>query len=286
MRSPKRKLSRLAGEKLAVEHGEFPIKVRQIAEQEGIEIHALKNKKPGVSGGIIFTDPPVIFHTSRIQNEGFMRLTIAHELGHYFLDGHEAEIASKGEEHFSRAASGSKEPIEVEADQFAVGLLMPTSKSRKVLENAEMGLAGVEALAEAADVSLIAAALRLIALDPYPVALCSSSGKNVIFFTLSESLRDLGCKNWPRNGDRVPTGSATAAFNADQTNPSRLFSRTCISEWMDAQPIAIDEQVVSQRSYEGRTLTLITGEGLITMLEDDNDEDEVLSASWRASFKR
>lgn len=284
MRKPRRKLSRLAGEKLAEKHGKFPADLKLIAEQEGIEIHTLPSKGSGVSGGISFTDPPLIFQSDSIRNQGFKRFTLAHELGHYFLGDHADIIMESGESHFSRAASGSRDPIEVEADQFAVGVLMPRVHSLKIFEKSEMGLAGVEALAIKANVSLIAAALRLVSLDPYPVGLCSSLDETVIFFALSESLKDLGCKHWPRNGDRLPTGTATSAFNLDKTKPSQLFSRSCITEWMDAPTMSIDEQIVSQRSFEGRTLTIITGKSLTSRLDDDFDADEALDASWLVQF--
>lgn len=285
MSSLKRKLARSAGEKLALKQGKFPVDVKEIARDEGIEIYPLPGKKRGVSGGITFTEPPIIFHTQLIKSEGFVRFTIAHELGHYFTDGHEDAIIASGNSHISRAGSGAKELIEQEADQFAVGLLMPASYSNRVLEHADMGLAGIEALSDAANVSLIAAALRLVALDPYPVAICSSIGPDVVFCSLSESFRDLGFKNWPRPKDRLPLGTGTAVFNADRSGAPRYQTRTCLSEWMDAPGMMIEEQVVSQGSYEGRSLTVLTGDTLVARLDGDDEEEDV-DASWTPRFKR
>ena len=190
-----------------------------------------------------------------------------------------------GNKHVSRAGSGDKALIEQEADQFAVGLLMPALYANPVVESAEMGLSGIEALSDAAEVSLIAAALRVVALDPYPVAICSTKGAKVVFFAQSESFRELGFRNWPRRGDPVPVGTATAEFNSDTSGAQRYQTRSCLSDWMDASPMMVDEQIVSQGSYEGRSLTVLSGEALVDRLEGDDDTDDE-DASWIPRFKR
>lgn len=278
-------MARAAGEKMAEARGQFPVDVRAIAREEGIEIHPLPSQKPGVSGGIVFQDPPIIFHTQRIKSDGFIRFTIAHELGHYFTDGHYDAIMEAGNTHVSRAGSGDKALIEQQADQFAVGLLMPALYAKPVVERSEMGLTGIEALSDTAEVSLIAAALRLVALDPYPVAICSSKGAEVVFFAQSDSFRELGFRNWPRVGDPVPRGTATAEFNADKSGAQRYQTRSCISDWLDASPMIVDEQIVSQDSYEGRSLTILSGDSLINRLEGEDDTDDE-DASWMPRFKR
>jgi Zn-dependent peptidase ImmA (M78 family) len=55
---------------------------------------------------------------------GFRRFTIAHELGHYFIEGHVDAIFSEGSVHESRAGFISSSNFELEADHFAARLLM------------------------------------------------------------------------------------------------------------------------------------------------------------------
>lgn len=81
------------GEQIAKENGldQFPIEPAEIARAENIHIEAKRPDQKGVSGGIIFSGSNVgIFYATDIDNEGFQRFTIGHELGHYFLEGHPA----------------------------------------------------------------------------------------------------------------------------------------------------------------------------------------------------
>jgi len=55
------------------------------------------------------------------------RFSIAHELGHYFLDSHRAFLLQTGRSHRSRGEFLNDRTVEIEADAFAAGLLMPTS---------------------------------------------------------------------------------------------------------------------------------------------------------------
>jgi len=68
-----------------------------------------------------------ILYATHIASEGFQRFSIAHELGHYFLEGHIDHILPKDGVHESHAGFVSADPYELEADQFAGGLLMPSA---------------------------------------------------------------------------------------------------------------------------------------------------------------
>jgi Zn-dependent peptidase ImmA (M78 family) len=77
-----------------------------------------------------------------IPSEGFQRFSVSHELGHYFLEGHIDQLLQTGV-HVSRAGFVTADPYELEADHFAVGLLMPETPFGKEMENHEPGLAAV-----------------------------------------------------------------------------------------------------------------------------------------------
>ena len=67
-----------------------------------------------------------IMYATHIDNDGFQRFSIAHEIGHYVLDGHVNHIFPSGDGlHTSEAGFISGDPFELEADHFAAGLLMP-----------------------------------------------------------------------------------------------------------------------------------------------------------------
>ena len=83
-----------------------------------------------------------ILYATHIPSEGFQRFSIAHELGHYFLDGHIDHILPKDGVHTSHAGFVSADPYELEADQFAAGLLMPSIPFKRALARQELGISG------------------------------------------------------------------------------------------------------------------------------------------------
>ncbi len=61
------------------------------------------------------------------QHHPRTRFSIAHELGHYFLEPHRAYLRRTGKSHPSKGEFLSDRTIEMEADAFAAGLLMPSA---------------------------------------------------------------------------------------------------------------------------------------------------------------
>lgn len=164
MTAAKPSWARKCGERKARELGydTFPIDPFEIARGEGIELSPKKPDQIGVSGGIIFVgDDVAIFYSTDIESPGFQRFTVAHELGHYFLEGHPDAIMKIGAAHVSRAGfTEGGQPIEIEADHFASGLLLPTALVSRHLADQPVGLEGIEALADVSQCSLTASAIR------------------------------------------------------------------------------------------------------------------------------
>src|SRR5690606_16225470 len=128
------KMATQHGEKVAKDSGytSFPIDPKAIAQAKGITVHAKSEK--GVSGALIFVGDNVeLIYSTEHNNTGFENFSIAHELGHYFLDGHPEEIQKQGGTHVSRANFTEDTSIELEADHFASGLLMPSDLVKNFL---------------------------------------------------------------------------------------------------------------------------------------------------------
>lgn len=88
----------------------------------------------------VFTKAPngkkYIMTNSNINIEGRKNFTIAHELGHYFLNHQlESHIDS-----FVNEDCSHKNPIEYEANYFASCLLMPSDKLTKAIKSIFMGI--------------------------------------------------------------------------------------------------------------------------------------------------
>ena len=279
------KMATQHGEKIAEEFGfnQFPIKPREIAKARDIVIQAKPAEVKGVSGAIIFAgDSATIIYSTEYGNEGFENFSIAHELGHWFLPGHPDEIIKGGGAHMSRANFTQNTSIELEADHFASGLLLPSRLTRKLLSNNQIGLNGILKLAETAHCSITAAAIRSAECGTYPVAIIVSKDNEIAYAFTSESFKNLGKLAFLRKGSSLPAG-ATRSFNADATNvlrAERVVGETDLATWFDGPGrIALDEEVIGLGKY-GYTLTVLTSEALPESPLDEEDEDAELERSW------
>lgn len=102
------------------------------------------------------------------------RFTIAHELGHYFIDEHRTAL-----EGFLMPSLGEKaikdNEMEREADLFASHLLLPTQLIRKAFKKTGIGMEGIQKIASNFRVSMKCAAIRFIREDMIP---CCISFRN------------------------------------------------------------------------------------------------------------
>ena len=194
--------------------------MRAIVIGEDINLVEKPPAQKGVSGGIIFhsqSEEVTIFHASNIISEGFRNFTIGHELGHYFLPGHPEEIISSSPIHLSRAGfSQGASSIEIEADHFSAGLLMPSRLVRKTLNEGQVGLDDVLNLAERSKCSLTASAIRTAECAEYPMAIIVSHKDFISYGFMSESFKSLK-PTYPRKGDSLPY-TGTREFNQDVDN--------------------------------------------------------------------
>ena len=276
------------GEKVAAEHGfdRLPVDPFAIAEAERLDVEAKLPEVEGVSGGIILiTDPPVIFYSTSIRSQGFQRFTVAHELGHALLDGHWEALEKEGPMHASRAGfAQGHNPVEIEADHFAAGLLMPRRLIRQVLRAAPIGLEGVREIEDRAQCSLTAAAIRMAECADHAVAVVVSQGDVVRYAFLSEPFKRLRPRRWLRKGELLPDG-LTRSFNAHPANVEDRASAcapTTLDAWFGGAELPLDEEVVGLGAY-GRTLTILSNEA-VEADPDDEDEERDLEESWTPRF--
>lgn len=278
------------GEKLARQQGFtcFPVSPFVIARNHQILIEKKPPDIKGISGALIFAEPnPIIIYSTEHENEGFENFSVSHELGHYFLPGHPEQILSSGGTHMSRSGfSEGASSIELEADHFASGLLMPDYLVRRSLGSGQIGLKGVSAMADEAKTSLTAAAIRAAELAHYPMCVIISEGQLVRYAFPSPSFKDLGRNIYLRKGSPVASNSATCRFNRDPANvlTARELTGECrLSDWFDEErQLRLDEEVVGLGKY-GLTLTILSSEEFIVTLDDEEDEVS-LEESWTPKF--
>lgn len=262
-----------------------------IATDKGITVMAKPDTAEGVSGMLLKAgDEFGILYATRIPSRGFQRFSIAHELGHYCIEGHPEALLTDGV-HCSQAGFASPDPLEQEADYFAAALLMPERPFRKAIDNHAVGLAGVEALAKACETSLTSTAIRYTSLTPDGVAVVLSSGQSIDWCFMSDGLKQAKGLTWLRKGTPVPGGTLTERFNARPANVrtgQRDSADGLLNDWMDGERrYAITEEIVGLGQY-AKTLTVLTCKALTNRVEEaeDEDDDEAMIESWTPRFRR
>jgi hypothetical protein len=232
-----------------------------------------------------------ILYATHIPSEGFQRFSVGHELGHYFLDGHIDHILPKDGIHESHAGFVSADPYELEADQFAAGLLMPSVPFKRALARRDPGLEIVESLATLCRTSLTATAIRYAELTDDAVAIIISTGPTIDFCRLSDAIKALPQLTWLRKGTPIPRDTATAKFNANServANSHRTDAEIDIMDWLGGtRSVRATEQVVGLGRY-GKTLTVLTCPTVqdATYQEDEGDDEERLTERWTPRFHR
>jgi Zn-dependent peptidase ImmA (M78 family) len=266
----------------------LPVDPFAIAAAKDILVQENPSLSSGISGCLMKVgDAFGIIYSSKFSSEGFKRFTVAHELGHYFLDGHMHELFGAGQElHKSESGFTSKNPTEREADAFAAGLLMPKSLFKPALDSAGSGLEAIESLADLCGTSLTATSIRYASLTDDPVAVVCSSGEIIHFAVMSKALRQRSDLTWIRKGTGLSARCATATFNRDPDNVSygrRLASTANLGDWFTGGDGEINEEVVGLGEY-GRTLTVLWADDLPDPSLDEDapeNEDEMLLPSER-----
>jgi len=129
---------RMQAEKLAeqVGGGMVPVNVEGIAQSLGLQV-VYADLGPGVSGLLISDGGNAHVCVQESDVDVRKRFTIAHEIGHHFLrhqfESGEHVLVDKGHYISQRGprASEGVDPKEIQANQFAASLLMPSKELRQ-----------------------------------------------------------------------------------------------------------------------------------------------------------
>lgn len=251
-----------------------PICPFTIAKRHDIEVRPKQSVRPGVSGFLIRIGNAFgIAYAQHIQNEGFIRFTVSHELGHYFLPGHAESLFPHGDGvHESKSGFVSGDRVERQADYFASSLLMPAEQFRKSANLSGCGFAAIEKLSREFNTSITSTAIRYTKFTDDAVAVIVSVGDRIEYCFMSDAIRDFRGLTWIRKGERLPK-STTAGFNLVSSNIEdcvRMEGISVLSDWFDGAPDAeVNEDVVGLGSY-GKTLTVLFTD---QPLEEEEEED-------------
>jgi hypothetical protein len=187
--------------------------VRAVASQLNLELNEVD--VDGFDGVLIRAEGVpfgAIAVRSAMREEGRKNFTIAHEIGHFVLPGHEncgGVCLSSDIANWSDAAREK----EREADEFAAELIVPTSYAQPRFMSARPSLQLISEIARDCRVSLSATAWRYCDLVTYACAIVWSADGKIVW---SKASTEFGF--YIRRGKILEKGTlAYAAFDAAET---------------------------------------------------------------------
>lgn len=121
------------------------------------------------------------------------RFSVAHELGHYFLDAHRQFLKKGVSAHCSQTEFLSDNLSEREADSFAASLLMPSYLARPIVNRNELTLARLDDISRAFETSLVSSAIRAVRLSDYPCAVAGIRDGDIAWMFPSDRLIEASC---------------------------------------------------------------------------------------------
>jgi Zn-dependent peptidase ImmA (M78 family) len=121
-----------------------------------------------------------------IREAGRKNFTLAHEIGHFLLPGHDQTELICTKADVGNWGDGSKE-IEREADEFAAELLMPGALVQRIIHSATPSMQLIEKIAQRFRTSLSAAAWRYCDLAQEKCAIVWSTGDRIDWSKRSET---------------------------------------------------------------------------------------------------
>ncbi|XWV17680.1 MAG: ImmA/IrrE family metallo-endopeptidase [Gemmatimonas sp.] len=232
----------------------YPVEPAVIANAKQLPVEYNDGFPEGVYGALWRSGNAFgIIVSNECPTAGHRRFTLAHELGHYHLDGHVEQLFRGGDGLAPSLAGhfrGRKDPIEVEADAFAGELLVPTPFARSLLDGPSVGMRGVLRLRDAFDVSLSCAAIRYAQLADEPLVVVLSKDGVVEWTARSEALWAQG--GWARRPwkqEWVPRRSGTRRLAGDaarRRTGADDSSELLACEWCEGAPpsaVAVEEAI-------------------------------------------
>lgn len=192
-----------------------------------------------------------------------VRFTVAHELGHYFLDRHREFLVNRRLPIESFTEFESQREVERQADAFAAGLLMPKYLVAPVINtNTEATVESVKLAAARFDMSLTSMMVRWTQLSHFPCAtLCVRQGR-IQWGFVSEAFR--ACRLWRAQRSVAISGRDAKAFLADDPSCGSFregSGQGRASNWLEGEsdPVDVQESYVVI-PYSRCMLVLLTAE--------------------------
>lgn len=162
-----------------------------------------------------------------------VRFTLAHELGHYFIDEHRNALRAGQPPKPSFPDRPGDDPVEHEANAFAAALLMPKREFQDALKSVPGGLKGILELGSTFGVSKQSAALRYANASGRECAIVMFRNGSPPWWEVSPLLERSGLNRIKAQKDSIPADSATGMALADPPSQASEphITNTLASSW-------------------------------------------------------
>lgn len=211
-RNNKPRVKRLA-EYIALQYEEKITPLEKIVVEEELEVFYDNYESNTFDGMTIYDEGRFYIHLNidkhNCPDSDRGRFTLAHELGHYFIDAHRIGLKNGLlEPHPSLTNQKQFVAIEREADYFASCLLMPELRFRKDIGNKKFNFGVIDFLHEEYKVSRTACALRFADIGNHPIMVVYSENNTIRWAHSSE---DFPFK-WLLNDNTVPQNTVMGDY--------------------------------------------------------------------------
>jgi hypothetical protein len=239
-----------------------PVSLKKIADEEGIEL------APGSYGSnfhglleYVSAEHCFILHYPN-RNSGISyvraRFTVAHELGHYFLKAHRAELMN-GNSQKCVVGFLSDDAMEKEADSFAASLLIPRSIMEKHIKvRGYMEAQNIIDMAEELKVSIPCAMIRYVQYATEACSVVMSEMGKVRFHVASDEMAEYGYKfiGWDQ---AIPRQSAAVKVLEYSSHKVVKSQKGSTRTWYSRRSHSCDVWEESYSlGYNGQVITLLS----------------------------
>ena len=237
----------------------LPIQPREIAEQLQIVVWEREMESPYDGCLMRVGDTWGILLNNLIQSQSRKNFTIAHELGHYYLDGGQTERQISAADEGNKVAEfvpqhrcqredlrgfDSHRSEEQHANQFAVELLMPSPIFRAdAADLPKIGLSAIDTLAAKYSTSLTSTAIRYTRLSPHVCAIVLSEKGQIKYFAYSDRFRQNSDCYLPKNKPLHPDSVADLLDKGRLKEVKEHRQKVPLSYWCSTQS---DQALIEQ----------------------------------------
>ena len=238
---------------------DIPIQPRDIAEQ--LQIIVWEREMESQYDGCLMRvgDTWGILLNNLIQSQSRKNFTIAHELGHYYLESGQTERQSSATGETDSVAEfvpqhrcqredlhgfDSHRLEEQRANQFAVELLMPSPIFRAdATDLPEIGLPAIDVLAASYSTSLTSTAIRYTRLSPHVCAIVLSEQGQIKYFAYSDGFRQNSDCYLDTNKPLHPDSVAALLAKGESKEVKEHRQKVPLSHWCSTES---DQPLIEQ----------------------------------------